>query len=265
MPRLPLILVCLLLVLPVAAQEQTFLSLEAPATTLQTGQEYEITIRIEGAPEVWLADVAIAYDPDLLYVIGTRAGSPVQSGTFFTPESIFIARNNVQSGEIKYTISLLAPANPVSGSGVIGTFRIFPIAPGTTQLRFNSADLTMLVFSGEGEQRIGTDPFIVPVTPVLLDLNITGDAVEPPSEATATPMPTETATSAFIPGDQGATAEPTLVNVTAAPRTPEALATLEAPAANAGSGSLALALAIGVMVIGAIGTVIVLVMMRRRR
>jgi hypothetical protein len=244
------------------AQEQTFLILETASASLQTGQEYEIAIRIENAPEVWLANVEIAYDPALLYVIGTRAGSPVQSGDFFLPaESLFIARNLVREPQINYTISLLAPANPVSGSGVIGTFRIYPIAPGMTQLRFTSADLTMLVFSGEGEQRTGTDPFDVPFTPVLLDLTITGEPVEPPSEATATPLPTETATSAFNPGDQARTQEPTLVNVTAAP-----LVTVAVPDAGQTSASSApLLLAIAAVVIGAVGLLVLLLVSRRRR
>jgi hypothetical protein len=56
-------------------------------------------------------------------------------------------------------------------------------------------------------------------TPVLLELTITGDTVAIPDEATATPVPTETATSAAS-GEVSAraTGVPTLVNVTALPQ-----------------------------------------------
>ncbi|MBZ0278218.1 MAG: hypothetical protein K8I60_18875 [Anaerolineae bacterium] len=94
----------------------------------------------------------------------------------------------------------------------------------------------------------------------MLDLNITGSLVEPPSEATATPVPTDTPTP-FQGVASGVTRQPTLVNVTANP-----LVTQAVPVQSESSdSSLPLILAVTVMLIGGIGFVIVLLIAWRSR
>jgi hypothetical protein len=246
------------------AQTSTLLSLETATTSLQTGQTYEVNIRLDDAMEVWLADIQISYDPAMIYVMRTRSGSPVSQGALFDPASSAVIRNEVQDGLVFYTTSMLAPAQPVNGSGVIGTLRIYPLAPGQTQLIFSRGQLSKAIFEIRDGQRIGIGSEVLPFTPVLLDLSISGQAVKPPSEATATPLPTDTPIPAAA--DIFPTEEPTLVNLTAAPRTPEPLITVEVPTASNDSRSqLPLILAIIVMMIGAVGTVVTLVLMRRRK
>jgi hypothetical protein len=208
---------------PVIAQEPTYLSLATPATNLSTGQEYEVSIQIENVPELWMANLEIQYDPEMIFVLGTRAGSPVQLGSFFTPGASIEIRNLVQNDLLLYTASQLAPADLLQGSGVLGTFRIYPLAPGTTTLTFRQAELFTVTFTGEGEERAGTDSSPVPFTSILLELTISGDPVEPPSEATATPEPTATPdnfSAAVVP-----TREPTLANVTRPPGSDSATTT----------------------------------------
>jgi hypothetical protein len=253
-------LICLL-ALPAAAQEQAVLSLQTGTTMLQTGQEYDVTIRLDGVTDLWLANVEIQYDPALLYIIGTKAGSPVHQGALFAPaETSVVVRNKVERNSLLYTLSMLAPANPVSGSGDIGTFRVYPLAPGTARLSFTRAELTRVSFTGEGENRIGGNPQAIPFAPVYLDLTISGSPVQPPSEATATPAPTDTPEARV--GQNLPTAEATLVNLAAAP-TPAAS---PAPVGdNAPVSSPLLLAAIGLMLIGAIGLIVVIVLARRRR
>jgi hypothetical protein len=263
---LVLILCFIAILLPAIldAQSTTFLSLETATTSLQTGQSYEVNIRLGDAAEVWLADMQISYDPSMIYVMGTKSGSPITQGILFNPGASAVIRNEVKEGLVFYTLSMLTPAEPINGSGVIGTLRIYPLAPGQTQLTFSRGELSKAIFEVRDGQRVGVGSEELAFTPVLLDLIISGQAVEPPSEATATPLPTETpiaAAAGIFP-----TEEPTLVNVTAAPRTPEILATLEVPTADTGSrSSLPLILAIVVMLIGGIGTVITLMLIRRRK
>lgn len=257
-----LALVCLLS-LPVAAQDQAVLSLKTRAAALQTGQEYEITIQLDSVTNLWLANVEITYDPALLYVIGTKAGSPVKLGTLFAASSSVVVRNTVQRGQIVFTSSLLAPANPASGSGAIGTFRVYPLTSGTTRLSFTKAELTRVTFTGEGDNRVGGNPQAIPFSPVYLDLTISGNPVEPPIEATATPAPTSTPETRV--GQNLPTAEPTLVNLAAAPtplsETPVATTTQVASSPD----STVLLIAIALMIIGAIGLIALLVFWRRRR
>jgi hypothetical protein len=206
----------------------------------------------------------INYDPEMIYVMGTRSGSPVSQGTLFNPSASAVIRNEIRQGTILYTTSMLAPAQPINGSGIIGTLHIYPLAPGQTQLSFSRGELSKAIFEMRDGQRVGIGSEALTFTPVLLDLTISGQAVEPPAEATATPLPTETSIPAQA--DIFATEEPTLVNVTAAPRTTEPLATLEVPTASTDPRSpLPLILAIVVMLIGGVGTIITLILMRRRK
>lgn len=239
----------------VPAQEiPAILSLETDTTTLQTGQEYEITIRLENVTDLWLVTMEIAYDPTLVYVIGTRAGSPVVPGDFFPRASTLVFQNNVRRDIINYTISLLAPAEPLDGSGILGTFRIYLLAPGETSILFRQASVT-----AQGPER---QPLDLPFTPVMLQLTIQGAPVEPPSEATATPTATPSPTEALESIDSAPTERPTLANVTAAPPT-----TAEAqPESEEGAQSPLLPVALGMMGIGAMGLIILgLVWIRRRR
>lgn len=255
-----LALACLL-ALPAAAQNPAVLSLQTDSTTLQTGQEYAITIRLDGVADLWLANVEIQYDPALLYIIGTSAGSPVKPGTLLDPAASVVIRNTAQRGQIVYTLSLLAPANPASGSGVVGTFRVYPLAPGAARVSFTRAELTTVTFTGEGENRVGGNPQPIPFTPVYLDLTITGSPVEPPSEATATPAPTDTPDARV--GSSLPTAAPTLVNLAAAPTS--ALAPSPAGDSAPGSDSTLLLAAVGLMLLGALGLIAVIAAARRRR
>ncbi|MBZ0308728.1 MAG: hypothetical protein K8I82_21855, partial [Anaerolineae bacterium] len=226
-----------------------------------------VTIRLDNVPEVWVTNVQIAYDPTLIYVMGTKAGSPVQQGDLFGADSSIVARNFVQDGALIYTLSMIAPADPTSGSGAIGTFQIVPLAAGTTQLRFAQAELTTLSFTGEGENRVGTDPRPVEFQAALLEVTITGETVEPPSEATATPTVTETPLqSAAQP--QGATPLATLENITLAPTTPAAqtpLVTIEPPEVEDESDDSSSALMIAVAALVVVGLILVVMFAAWRR
>jgi hypothetical protein len=207
-------------VLPALAQDDTRLQMDISTTDLQTGQEYEVTIQIENVAEFWLANTEIKYDPELVYVIGTQSGSPVTQGLFFTTGSSMVIRNAVQDDLLLYAASQLAPADVLSGSGALGTFRIYPIAPGTTTLAFQRAEIYTTTFVEQNGERVGTDARPVDFTPVLLELTITGDPVLPPSEATATPTPTNTPPGQVTSQPQP-TQQPTLESATRVPDTPD--------------------------------------------
>lgn len=260
--RLLLICCCLLVGLSrAAAQGQATVSLNTPTTTLQTGQKYEVTISAENGPDFWVADLRVQYDPKLLYVIGTKSGSPVQNSELFSLSDSVIVQNFVRDNQVFYVTSKVGETPPAKGSGVIGKFEIYPIAPGKTQLTFSKADIIGLSAPGSDGN---TQPVNIPTTAILLDLTITGDPVQPPDEATATPRPTDSPTPASAIGVQ-ITTEPTLANVTRAPVTPTPLSTLAAPVASGGNGSSpVLILAVAITLISGLGLVVLLVWRRRR-
>jgi hypothetical protein len=250
------LLVCLWFSAAVAQDQGTTLRLESDTLQLQTGQEYTVYIRLSNVREVWAADIEIQYDPALVYVFGTVAGTPVQQADFFNPSSSAVVRNAVQDNRILYTLSLLNPAPVASGSGTLGSFRIYPVAPGSTQLQFHQGELTTVAFLEEGGQRAPGEVHDVAFTPVLLELTISGDPVAAPIEATATPEPTatpEATLTPFIPG--GDTGDEGLVNATPVPASTE----------NTGAPSPALLIAVGAMILGLVGLVVLFVIYRRKR
>jgi hypothetical protein len=206
------------LCLPVTAQSETLLVLSVPATAVQTGQFYEVTIGIENVPSLWLADLEILYDPAYVYIEGMKAGRPVQLGSLFAPlEQTTIIRNTVDKDHIVYTASLLNPANPITGTGTLGTFRIYPLQAGVTRLTFSQAQLTTLTFTEQNGQRVPGTPEIVAFTPILLELQIAGSPVSIPDEMTATPLPTLTSVPEETTGVSPASTATPLVNITRAP------------------------------------------------
>jgi len=251
--------------LPASAQEQTtYLSLEADTTELQTGQEYTIRIQVDNVPSLWLATVEIAYNPEKLYVMGTVAGQPVDVGPLFADGPALDVRNTVADSRISYTVSQLAPSDVLSGSGVLGTFRVYPIAPGPATLSFEQANITTMTFTGEGEQRVGSEPHPVPFTPVLLELNITGDPVVPPVEATPTPQPAGTPVGPAEAVAQLPTQLPTLENITGIPPAGEDRPAAETDEESRNELYLILAGILAVVALAIILAVIAITRSRRR-
>jgi hypothetical protein len=243
-----------------AAQEQLVLSFETAKTDLQTGQVYNINIRVDGASQLWVVSLEIGYNPQQLYVMGTKSGAPVQLSGLFAGDAL-VVRNQVSGERLLFAASRIPPGQPIDGGGVIGAFRVYPLMPGKTTLTFSRAELVKLLPKGDGTYDQQT---VSSFTPVLLELNVTGDPVQPPSEATATPLPTETFTPAPTVLVQGATEQPTLVNVTAAPGTTP-LATLPVPTEEGSSGSNLLPIALAIMVVGALGVAVVAFLWWRSR
>jgi hypothetical protein len=196
----------------------------------------------------------------MVYVVGTKAGRPVQQGALFNPNSSASFANQVEGDLLLYNISMLAPAEPITGGGIVGTFRIYPLSAGQTQIAFNQAEMTRAIFEEQNGQRVGVGAEALAFLPVLLELSITGETVEEPSEATATPMPTETP---GIISQDVPTEVPTLVNVTAAPRTPSPDEAIAVP--DTRDDSLLLYVGIAISIMGGIGLFIVFVIMRRKR
>jgi hypothetical protein len=262
------VLLCLLCAGAMSAQDAPpVISLEMGDTALQTGQPYEVSLRLDNAADIWLADVTISYDPALVYVIGTQSGSPLGQGDLFAPEAVVLF-NRVDRGQVRYLISQLAPADPISGGGVVARFRIYPLSAGQTQLTISAAELTRVTFAvGADGQRTASSPEPVAPAVTVLDLTITGETVEPPPEATATPTPTATATP-FVP-ELADTPVPTatLEVVTVAPRTatptPEAVSA--APEDAGGAQPLVIVLAAVVVITGLALVAMLVLYVRRRR
>jgi hypothetical protein len=242
------------------------ITLVLPSTQLTTGQAYPLDLTFNNVTELWLVNLEISYDPTKLYIIGTQSGRPIRAQGVLNPSEVFEARNLVQNDKLIYTTSLLAPANPSSESGVLGRFEVYPLAAGDTTLTFSVVEAVRVSFEGEGETRQMTGQNFLPVAPVNLTLTVTGDTVEIPVEATATPQPTPTEQIAIVNSGQNTepTVEPTFVQglvLTATP-TPE-LSLIEQPTSESGTSPLVLVAGV-LIVVAVLGLGALFVMSRRK-
>lgn len=263
--------ICLILAIlimttsPTWAQTDTILAVQSDVTALETGNYYTVSLIVRDAVDVWQINAELEYDPALLYVVGTVSGQPMTGGDFFASQPSLVLRNGISAGNIQYTHSFVAPADPLDGSGTVATFQIYPLSAGTAQIRFTSADLTKIIFTETADgNRDVQDTEDLPVLPALAEFTITGETVPPPDEATPTPRPTATQP----PIDRGAetTEEAPLVNITLAPVDVEVepVPTLIPELAEGTGGALPiLPIAIGLLLVGGVGIVVLLVMSRR--
>lgn len=65
---------------------------------------------------------------------------------------------------------------------MLGSFRIYPLAPGTTRIVFTRAALDKAIFEQRNGRRVGVGSESVPVTKVALELTFTGRPADPPED-----------------------------------------------------------------------------------
>jgi hypothetical protein len=251
----------LMLSVPVFAQDnQALLALRSDTSELQTGEYYTVRIEIDNVEELWSTTMQISYDPTMLYIVGTDSGSPVEIGNFLSDGGLVIQNNvNENNGTLRYTPSRLAPADPVSGNGVIGTFVIFPLQSGQATLSFADADMSRVIFTtNEQGFRTVQESVAIPFAVTQLDFTITGEMVTPPPEATATPTPSPSPVPIQDPDEPTFTPEPTLVVVTDAP------ANANTEAVDDSAAPTLLYVAVGFVLIALVGLGVMFVVMRRR-
>lgn len=250
-----IMLIICLGVMPSLAQTDAIIALEADVTALETGNYYTVTLAIADVTDVWQVNVEIEYDSSLLYIVGRQSGSPLTASEFFGEHPSIIIRNSVSNNKIVYTQSLVSPAEPLSGGGVIATFQIYPLSAGMAQLRFTTVELTRITYQTleDGSHDLQSSE-LIPVLPAFAQFTITGDTVPPPPESTATPTPSGN-DPAFV-GRGGDSAQPPLENVSLAP-TP-------IPAPQSEVGLPILPIAIALLVIGSIGFIALIIWGRHR-
>lgn len=89
------------------------------------GDTITVTVNVGGAVGVYGGSFKLSYDPQAFEVVQTD-NKVVTPGAFFANEPGFPLRNVVDAaaGTIEYAITLMQPAKPVNGDGVLGTFTL---------------------------------------------------------------------------------------------------------------------------------------------
>ena len=130
---------CLAILSPALAAGESWLRLSANTFDVEVEQEFTIDVLVENAPEVYGADVQLGFDPTVLQVVDAdnrTDGVQLSAGSFFDPAQSFFLQNMVDNatGTMRLAMTLLNPAPPVQGDGLLCqiTFRV--IAAGRTTI-----------------------------------------------------------------------------------------------------------------------------------
>ena len=179
------------------AQETAVVWLEPQTLSLSKGQRSSVVVHIESAVNLYGVQIELLFDPEKIKVLDVdeaKAGVQVLSGDFLALEGSFVAANktNNEAGELTYALTLLAPAEPASGSGTLIEFEVEALETGDSELLLDS----VILASPEGER--------LPVQ-LLRD----GDKGDPDPTATETTLPTTSPTKDSLP-TVTLEAEPTL-------------------------------------------------------
>lgn len=127
----------------VGAQDSTpRIWLSSNAEQLTTGQEVTITVNIAGANAVYGGSFVLTYDPAMLEALPVESKA-VAPGGFFNEGQGFPLKNTADpiTGIVEYALTLMQPAQPISGDGVFGTVTFRALVDGTPAVNIMEARL----------------------------------------------------------------------------------------------------------------------------
>jgi len=184
---------------PAELQAAATVAISPASTSVALGQTTLVEVVVQNVTGLYGVDVRLSFDPTRLEVQDANpgvAGVQIEPGPFLDVSQGFVAQNTADNtqGRINYAMSLLSPAAPVNGTGVVMRITFKGIAAGQSAVTFASVLLS---------DRNGTQ---IPSTTVPGTVTVT--AVQPTATPTSTPVPGATATPTSTPVP-GATATPT--------------------------------------------------------
>jgi hypothetical protein len=114
--------------------------------SLQIGDEFEVTLELQEASNLYGADVTLTFDPDVLEVVDadpTTQGVQISRGTFPNPDQGIVTKEEADNtaGTANYAMSLKTPAQPAAGDGTLCMIRFRAKARGTSDLAISAATL----------------------------------------------------------------------------------------------------------------------------
>lgn len=127
----------------------TIVLLEPSTATVNVDETVVVNIRIEDVTDLFGADVRLSYDPTVVEVVDANTlvpGTQIASGDFpdISSGMGFVAQNtvNAEEGTIGYAMTLLSPAEPVSGRGTLASITFRGQASGDSAVNFTSVLLS---------------------------------------------------------------------------------------------------------------------------
>lgn len=173
--RVALLLVTILLLpAPALAQGPARVTILPPADALVTGQPVTVDVVAEGVSNLYGAEIHVSYDPTAVRLEDAdpqQDGIQLIPGSLLDPEQGFVVANTSdnQAGTAVFAITLVNPAPPVEGGGVVARLTLLPLKPGVLRLELENVKL------------VTRDLQTMDVSLSGLEVQVSGQTIVPPS------------------------------------------------------------------------------------
>jgi len=168
-----------------------------PSSALAVGETVRVDVQVANVVGLYGVDVLLMFDPALLEVQDADGnpgnGVQVESGDFLDAAQGFVAQREADNsaGQVRYVFALLAPAYPVSGSGVLLHVTFRALGPGSSTL-----DLPQVLLAN---QRAESIPLVTAGGTIVISGAAATGTVVPTVTPTQTTTPTATQTATRTP------------------------------------------------------------------
>ena len=154
--------------------------LSAPVDQVQAGDTVTVTIQVQDVVGAYGGRIKLSYDPSRFEVLSTDDAA-VSAGDLFSGQPGITLKNTFDpaAGLVDYALTLRRPAEPVTGSGVLGTVNFRALADGVADFNLADAHLLSPRFEEVNGQKIASQIDEIPLQVQPLSLTVGGDAVEP--------------------------------------------------------------------------------------
>ena len=125
------------------AQEETKVYLESSDTSADT---FTVDVIAQNVTDLYGAEVKLLYDPSVLAVQDAdpdREGLQITTGEFLPANQGFVVANEAdnEAGTVTYALTLLNPATPMNGTGIIATISFEKLQDSPVVIEFEKAKL----------------------------------------------------------------------------------------------------------------------------
>ncbi len=176
-----LIVVSLLWAFSVGAQsDEPRVWLTTSAEQANAGDEVIVMVHISGAVEVYGGSFKLTYDPQAFEVVLIDSAA-VQPGSFFGVAPSFPLANKAEAGVIDYAMTLVQPAEPVSGDGVLGTITLRALQAAAVTVTPVEASLVSPQFTEIDGRKVAQQ--MNKITPELAQTTVTEIVAPLPAES----------------------------------------------------------------------------------
>ncbi len=141
-----LVILLFSLAVPALAQERAQVYILPPTEALVTGQPVTVDVIAEGVSNLYGAEIHVRFDPTMVRLEDADSqqdGIQITPGSLLAPDQGFVVANTSDNaaGTAVFAITLVNPAPPVDGGGVVARLTFVPLQPGALRLELENVKL----------------------------------------------------------------------------------------------------------------------------